>query len=256
MYPNPLRARLQAGETVLGTSLPVPQPIVVGMILQTKPDFLWIDTEHAPYATESLGATPVQTRQAGVAPMVRVAWNDPALIKKAYDAGAVAVMVPQVDTAEEAEDVVRFAKYPPMGERGLSPMWTRIAGEDWDHVLQTANDETAVIVQIESLKAYDNLDEIKQVPGIDVLFLGPLDMSASVGKIGNTGCEEVQSLMQEFPGRLEGTGICPGTTLVQLDDIKEKLDWGYRFMNVGNALSYGGGGVQSNLDELRRHTTA
>ena len=62
--------------------------------------------------------------------------------------------------------------------------------------------------------------------------------------------------MQEFPGRLEGTGICPGTTLVELDDIKEKLDWGYRFMNVGNALSYGVGVVQSNLDELRRHTTS
>ena len=252
MYPNPLKSKLQAGETVLGTSLPAPVPSVAGMVLKTGPDFLWIDTEHAPYATESLGAIPVQARQAGVAPMIRVAWNDPALIKKAYDTGAVAVMIPQVDTAEDAEDVVRFAKYPPDGNRGLSPMWTITAGEDWNRVLETANEETVVIVQIESLEGYNNLDEIKQVPGIDVLFLGPLDMSASVGRIGETGCEEVQSLMQEFPGRLEGTDIVPGTTLVQLDDIKEKLDWGYRFMNVGNALGYGGDVVKSNLDELRR----
>ena len=127
MYPNPLKAKLKAGETVLGTSLPAPVPLIAGMILETRPDFLWIDTEHAQYGSESLGAIPVQIRQKGVAPMIRVAWNDPALIKKAYDVGAVAVMVPQVNTREEAERAVRYAKYPPEGERGLSPMWAAAA---------------------------------------------------------------------------------------------------------------------------------
>ena len=95
MYPNPLKQKLRKGEIVLGTSLPVPSSLVLGTIVQARPDFVWIDTEHAPFATESLDAIPVLARQNGVAPMIRVAWNDPALIKKAFDVGAVAVMVPR-----------------------------------------------------------------------------------------------------------------------------------------------------------------
>ena len=251
MYPNPLKARLKAGETVLGTSLPAPVPLIAGMILETRPDFLWIDTEHAQYGSESLGAIPVQIRQKGVAPMIRVAWNDPALIKKAFDVGAVAVMVPQVNTREEAERAVRYAKYPPEGERGLSPMWALIAGEDCDHVIKTANEETVLVVQIESQEAYDNIDEIKQVAGIDVLLVGPLDLSASVGKIAETGSDEVQRIMKDVPGRLEGTGIAAGTTLGDVVEIEEKLEWGYRFMNVGNAVGYGVGIVKDHFARLR-----
>jgi 4-hydroxy-2-oxoheptanedioate aldolase len=251
MYPNLLKTRLQAGETVFGTGLPVPSPIAAGIILETKPDFVWIDTEHTPFGSESLGAIPVQIRQKGVAPLIRVAWNDPALIKKAYDVGAVAVMVPQVNTCEEAELAVRFAKYPPEGERGVSPMWALTAGEDWNHVITTANEETVLVVQIESTQAYDNIDEIKQVPGIDVLLVGPLDLSASVGRISETGSAEVQAIMRDVPSRLEGTGIAAGTTLADFEEIKEKLSWGYRFMNVGNVLDYGATVVKAGLDQFR-----
>ena len=96
-----------------------------------------------PFATEALDSILVLARMRGVAPMVRVAWNDPALIKKAYDAGAVAVMVPQVDTAAEAAAAVEAARYAPEGRRGLSPMWTQIAGADWDEVIKTANEGNA-----------------------------------------------------------------------------------------------------------------
>ena len=114
--------------------------------------------------------------------MIGVAWKDPSLIKKAYDVRAVAVMIPQVNTREEAEMAVRYAKYPPMGERGLSPMWALTAGEDWNTVIKTANEETVVAVQIESQQAFDNIDEIKKVPGIDVLFVDPLTyLPLSVG---------------------------------------------------------------------------
>jgi len=251
MYPNPLKQKLRKGEIVLGTSLPVPSSLVLGTIVQARPDFVWIDTEHAPFATESLDAIPVLARQNGVAPMIRVAWNDPALIKKAFDVGAVAVMVPQVNTAEEAARAVQYARYPPEGQRGLSPMWTRIAGEDWNHVIKTANAETVLILQVESQEAYDNIDEIKQVAGIDVLLVGPLDLSASVGKITETSAREVQEIMRDVPGRLEGSGIVAGTTLVDLSEIQEKLRWGYRFMNVGNILAYGTQVLTQNIEILR-----
>ena len=252
MYPNLLKSKLKAGQTVLGTALPAPVPVIAGQIIQTQPDFIWIDTEHASFGAEALDIIPVMMRQKGVAPMIRVAWNDPALIKKAFDVGAVAVMVPQVNTAEEAARAVQYARYAPEGQRGLSPMWALTAGEDWNTVIKTANEETVLILQIESQEAYDNLDEIKQVPGIDVLLVGPLDLSASVGTITDTGSSKVQAIMKDVPGRLEGTGIAAGTTLGDLEEIKEKLSWGYRFMNVGSAIGYGVQVVQSHLDELRR----
>ena len=251
MYPNNLKQRLQSGEIILGTGMSAPTAHVVGAILDTGPDFMWIDTEHAHFGAEALDVIPVLCRMRGCAPMIRVAWNDPGLIKKAYDVGAVAVMVPQVDTAAEAARAVEYAHYYPEGKRGISPMWTRVAGADWNEVIKTANEETVLIVQLESQQAYDNLDEIKQVPGIDVILVGPLDLSAAVGTITDTGSRQVQAIMEDVPKRLEGTGIITGTTLNDPAEIQEKTRWGYRFLNVGNAIGYGVQVVDAHLKQLR-----
>ena len=251
MYPNPLKQKLQRGELVLGTSLSAPTPLVAGVIAGTGVDFVWIDTEHQPWATETLGAVPVQIRQRGVAPMIRVAENNGALIKKACDVGGVAIMVPQVSTAEEAACAVSYSKYPPQGERGLTPAWSLVAGEDFNEVIKTANDEIVVVLQLETQAGFDNLDEIAKVPGIDVILVGPLDLSASVGTITETGSKQVQAIMEEVPKRLEGTGIVTGTTLVSRDEIRQKIAWGYRFINVGNPLSFGAQVVKDHLKALR-----
>ena len=251
MYPNPLKQKLKAGELVLGTAIPFPSASLVVMSCQTGVDFLWIDLEHSPYGTESLDAIPVLARHHGVAPMIRVAWNDPHLIKKAFDVGAVAVMVPQVNTAEEAARAVQYAYYPPMGQRGVSPNWPQVAGEDWMNVIRTANDETVLIVQIESVQAYENLDAIAAVPGIDVLLVGPMDMSASVGKITDMQCAEVQTMMEDIPKRLAGSGIAIGTTLGDVSEIQQKYRWGYRFLNVGSPIGFGVSAVKEHIATLR-----
>ncbi len=106
-YPNPLRSRIRAGELVLGSVLSAPTASVAAQTCGAGIDFLWIDTEHQPYGVEALDFIPGLARLRGVAPMIRVAWNDPHLIKKAYDSGAVAVMVPQITTAEEAARAVQ-----------------------------------------------------------------------------------------------------------------------------------------------------
>jgi 4-hydroxy-2-oxoheptanedioate aldolase len=253
MYPNLLKQKLKNGELILGTALPALALHITTLTCQKDIDFLWIDTEHWPEGVESLGAIPVLARHQGVAPMIRVAWNDPHLIKKAYDAGAVAVMVPQVDTADEAALAVQHALYPPLGQRGVSPMWPLVAGEDWANVIRTANDETVLVLQIESLEAYENLDAIAQVPGIDVLFVGPTDLAASLGLVMQNDAPQVQAIMQEIPRRLQGTGIAVGTTLTSVSEIQEKMDWGYTFLNVGNPLGYGLEALQENLTTLRAH---
>ena len=187
--------------------------------------------------------------------MIRVAWNDPALIKKAYDVGAVAVMVPQVDSAEEAARAVEYAKYPPEGARGLTPSWTRIAGEDFSHVIKTANEETVVVLQVESRQAFDNLEEMAKVPGVDVLFVGPLDLSASVGRISDTKAKEVQEIMKEVPRMLSGSKVVPGTTCGETADAQEKVGWGYRYVSVGNTLAAGAQFVKSAMETVRAGAT-
>ncbi len=251
MYPNPLKQKLQRGDLVLGTSLSAPTPLVTAILCKTGVDFIWIDTEHQAWATETIETLPVQMRHAGVAPMIRVAESNGALIKKACDVGGVAIMVPQISTAEEAAQAVSYVKYPPLGERGLTPTWSVAAGLDFNEVIKTANDEIVLVLQLETQAGFENLDEIKQVPGIDVILVGPLDLSASVGTITNTGSEEVQAIMREVPRRLEGSGIVTGTTLVNVAEMQQKIEWGFRFMNCGSAIGYGAEIVRQNLETLR-----
>jgi 2-keto-3-deoxy-L-rhamnonate aldolase RhmA len=251
MYPNALKRKIKAGELVLGTGLPVFAPAVATLTARTGVDFLWIDTEHSPFGTESLEAVPTLVRNQGVAPMIRVAWNDPHLIKKAMDVGASAIMVPQVNTAEEAARAVQYTFYPPIGQRGISPHWPQVAGEDWFNVIRTANDETVLIVQIESVQAYENLDAIAAVPGIDVLLVGPMDLSASLGKITDMQAPEVQRIMEDIPRRLAGSGIMIGTTLTDVREIQQKYRWGYRFLNIGSPLGYGLDAVKGHVRTMR-----
>lgn len=251
MYPNPLKQKIKSGELIFGTSIPAASPRVAAATCASNIDFLWIDTEHAPFGIEALEAIPAIIRNFGVAPLIRVAWNDPALIKKAYDAGAVAVMVPQVNTAEEAAKAVEYAFYPPLGQRGVSPNWPAINGENWTDVIKTANDETVLMVQIESQEAYNNLDEIAAVPGIDVLFVGPMDLSASLGVITETRHESVLKIMEDIPKRVGPDGPKIATTLVDVGEMQEKFRWGYTIMNVGNPLSYGVQVVDLHIETLK-----
>lgn len=252
MSPNPLKQKIKNGDLLLGSITPAFTPYAVSAVCNANIDFMWMDTEHFPYGAEALDVVPILARQRGVAPMVRVAWNDPALIKKALDAGAVAVMIPQVDTPEQAEQAVSYTYYAPQGKRGVSPLWPLVAGEDFNETIKNANDETVLVVQLESVEAYEHIDTIKQIPGIDVIFVGPLDLSASVGRITETSSPEVQEIMKDVPKRLEGSGVMAGTTLVDPADIQEKIEWGYRYINVGSPLAYGVTVLQNHLDTLRR----
>src|SRR5438046_2187999 len=109
-YPDLLKAKLRNKELLLGTCVQTSDPLVVSSAIEAKPDFLWIDTEHAPIGMESLGLIPVLARIRGVAPVIRVGGNDPVLIKKAFDVGAVGVMIPQVESEKEAAQAVSFSK--------------------------------------------------------------------------------------------------------------------------------------------------
>jgi len=250
-FENPVKQKLARGEAVWGASAIVADPFAIQLTIATGIDFLWIDTEHAPIAPEGVGLTPVLARQQGCSPMIRVAGLDSSLIKKSMDAGANTIMVPQVNNAEEARAVVSYCKYAPEGTRGISPGWTFYMGIPWDQYLPHANAETCVVVQIESVEGMANVEAIAAVPGVDVVFAGPMDLSGALGVIGQPKHSKVEAFLADFPRRVASQGKYAGVTTSAGDDAKNRYAQGYRFMSIGALLFSGQIGLTRDLKELR-----
>jgi 2-keto-3-deoxy-L-rhamnonate aldolase RhmA len=251
MYPSTIRQRIGNNELLLSTQMFTREPHVAAAIYQTGPDWVWIDQEHSPWGTESIGMLCIMARQAGVAGVIRVPWNTPGDIKKAYDAGAVGVMVPQVDNPEELADAVRYAKYPPIGERGIAPWFAAPMGITPGDVIENANNETMLIVQMESMEAYEKIDETLKNKHLEVLLVGPLDLSASVGVSGQIHHAKVENIMQDVARKIEGTGKALATTFQDPEDCRRWIGEGYRMMNVGSILALGTIATKRIFQELR-----
>ena len=251
MYPSDIRKRITSNGLLLGTGMFSREPHVAAAVYQCKPDWVWIDQEHGPWGTESIGLICVMARQAGIAGVIRVPWNDPGDIKKAYDVGAVGVMVPQVDNAEEVAQAIRYAKYPPLGERGIAPWFAGPLGLSPDDVITHANDETLLIIQLESIEAYESLDETLKLEHFEVLLVGPTDLSASLGVPGKIHHPKVENIMLDVAQRIRGTGKALATTFGDVEDCRRWIREGYRMMNVSTVLRLGTAGTQKAFAELR-----
>ncbi len=251
MFENPVKEKLARGEVAWGASALLADAFANQLVISTGVDFLWIDTEHSPFGPEDVGLVPVLARQHRCVPLIRVAGLDSSLIKKSLDAGASAIMVPQVNNAEEARLAVRFAKYPPEGARGVSPLWTFHAGVSWDDYLPRANREVCVVLQVESLEGADNIEAIAAVDGVDVLFAGPADLSAALGVIGQMSHPKLVDFLAEFPRRVAATGKAAGISVGSFEAARKAYDQGYRFISFGNLLFSGLHGLTRDLKELR-----
>ena len=239
MYPSDVRQKLASGNPVLGTSMFTREPFVAQSIYQTGADWVWIDQEHSPEGTESIGTICVQGRQNGSAPVIRIPYNNPGDIKKAYDVGAVGVMIPQIDTPDDAKKAVNWAKYPPMGMRGIAPFFAGYLGLSQQDIIDNANSETLLILQMESVEAYENLDEILAIPGFEVLLVGPTDLSASLGVAGDVHHSKVENIMTDVAQRIKGTGKYLATTFGAIDDCRRWIGEGYQMMNVSDTQTLG-----------------
>jgi len=253
VFENKVKQLLAAGKPAWGGAVIDPSLLVAKLTVGTGIDFLWIDTEHVPFGTESVAMIPVICRMAGCVPVMRVAGLDSNLIKKALDIGASGIMVPQINNAEEARKVVQYAKYPPQGSRGVSPTWTLYMDIPWGDYLPRANAETLVIVQVESLEGIRNAEAIAEVEDVDVVFAGPADIAASLNCIGNTDHPSVRKVVEELPQRVGKAGKPSGISVGGAADSKKAFDQGYRFINIGHILSQGTIGLTSSLKELRQY---
>lgn len=194
-----MKARLGDGAPAIGCWLHLFSPIGAEVIAQAGYDCVMIDLEHGPGSLMDAMAMMQAVQGRDCAPLLRVAANDPVQIKRVLDLGIAGIMIPQVDSKAEAAAVVEACRYPPAGRRGMAPIIVRASdyGADWQGYVERATRELLVICQIETAEAVDSAAEIASVEGVDLLFLGPFDLSAALGYVGQPDHPEVHARIAE-----------------------------------------------------------
>ncbi len=194
---NAFKQALAAQRRQVGLWVSLPFHPVVEILADSGFDWLLFDMEHSPTGLHDIGQMLLAVRGKPVAPVVRVPALDVAWIKRALDAGAPSIMVPNVRNAAEAREAVAFTRFVPDGVRGVASSTRAGNWGRYKDYMARANDEVGVIVQIESREALDDLDAICRVPGVDAVFIGPADLAASLGHRGQSGHPEVQEAIAQ-----------------------------------------------------------
>jgi len=249
---NRLKRRLAQGDYVVGIVVTIPSPTVAELLARVGFDFLWLDLEHGPTGLETAQTMIATAEGTQTTPLIRVAWNDPALIKRTLDTGPHGIIVPMVSSAEEAERAVRACKYPPQGIRGAGISRAQRYGLELDAYLQRANEEVMVIVQIEDLAGLEAVDEIASVEGIDVIFVGPLDLSGSMGVLGQVEHPKVQEAMDLVARTCAEHGVVAGTLATDPEKVNREFRRGFRFVAMGVDVVHMVNFTQRLLSQVRR----
>jgi 4-hydroxy-2-oxoheptanedioate aldolase len=206
--------------------------IVAEILANAGFDWVLLDTEHSPNELPMVQAQLHAMVGGTASPVVRPAWNDMVLIKRYLDIGAQSLLLPYVQSVEEAKDAVRYTRYPQQGVRGVAGS-TRAAGYGRiQNYLARASEEICVLVQVETRKAMANIEAIAETEGVDGVFIGPNDLSADLGHLGNWQHPEVWKVMEEAARKIRKAGKAPGI-LVGEGDGERCLDMGYLFVAVG-----------------------
>ena len=222
--------QLKNKETLIGTVVTLSSPAVAELLSDAGFDWLFIDVEHSPLDWQA-----AQTLlQAARCPcVVRVPLCDEISIKKALDIGADGIIVPQVNSRAEAERVVRYAKYPPLGARGVGVARAQGYGSRFQEYVSRANDEIAVIVQAEHIEAVNHIHDIASVAGIDAVLIGPYDLSASMGKAGQVTDLSVLEAIARVKTECDAGNMPLGIFGMTPEAVKPYIQAGYSLIAVG-----------------------
>ncbi len=234
---NRFKHALAAGELQIGIWNQLASAFATEAVAGAGYDFLVIDAEHAPNDVTTV--LPQLQAVAGypASAVVRLPWSDMVLVKRYLDIGAQTLLVPFIETPEQAAEAVSFTRYPPEGVRGVAGChranrYGRVA----DYPARAAG-EICLMVQIETRRGLDNLEAIAAVGGIDGLFIGPADLAASFGQLGNPGHPEVKEAIDAVPARLAASGKPGGILSTVEETAKRHIELGYRFVAVASDLA-------------------
>ncbi len=248
-----MREKFFRGEAVFGAHVFTTDPEVTESLGLHGYEFIWIDGEHAPFDKAELLGHILASSAAGVASIVRVAWNDPVLVKPVLEMGPDGILLPMVSTKEQAERAVAACRYPPHGVRGFGPrranQYGALPNPDY---LEQVDDSFLRIVQIEHVDAVNNLEGIASVEGIDMLMVGPNDLSASIGCLGRTRDPKARALMDEIAHKAKKAGKPFGVSLGPGDreSVREWVERGAVMIGCGDDLSFLNMGARDTLKFL------
>ena len=240
VFENRVKRLIQQGKKVSGAWSQIASPLAAEIMARAGFDFLMIDMEHGPSDVLALIAQCQPLNGSNTVPFVRAPWNDFVAIKRILDAGAYGVLIPYVNTKAEAEAAVRACKYPPLGIRGIAGS-PRAAGygQNIMNYLTRANDEIFVMTAVETPEAVANLDEILKVEGLDGIFIGPMDLSTSLGHFANPNVPEVQQVIAGIEKKVFASGKALATISGSWQQASELYKRGYQLvllMADGSAL--------------------
>lgn len=226
-----LKERLRCGETVIGTFSGIPSPSLVEAIGYSGLDFIVIDSEHGPLEMQTAENIVRAAEITGMVPIIRVSGNESHFILRALDIGAHGVQVPHVSTKEEAELAIEYSKYHPQGKRGFSP-FTRAGkyGLAAETHASRINENVIVVVNIEGIEGVNNLKEIASVPEVDVIFIGPYDLSQSLGKPGQVEDPGVTKLIKDNVKIIKNNGKSCGSFARDKKYLEILVDCGVQYI--------------------------
>lgn len=224
--------RLQQNELLIGTMLTIPAPEVAEMVSKCGLDWLFMDGEHSPLSILDWQRM-IQAVAGRCSCILRVPGNTEMEIKKALDIGAHGIIAPKVNTAAEAIQIVSWCKYPPRGERGVGLARAQGYGLDFGEYVASANDDLAVIIQVEHIDAVSNIEDIAAVEGLDAVFIGPYDLSASMGKMGQIEDSEVIAAIDKVFKACRRKNMPLGYFAVGVDGVRPYIAQGYRLICAG-----------------------
>lgn len=250
---NHFKELLASGKTAIGTLVQLPSPPVVEVLAQAGFDWLLIDTEHGPIDAEKLLAMIRATGETRATPIVRVASNLDWLAKRALDAGALGVMMPGVNSPQEALAAVRAVRYPPSGNRGFGPTFASLRwGLTGAEYVRQANEAVMAIVQIEHVDSVDRIDDILSVAGIDLALIGPYDLSGSMNLLGQVGHPEVQAAIDRVLKAAKRANVPAGIFGTAADEINRYIARGFQAILIGVDVAFLDAGAKGVLGQIKR----
>lgn len=228
-----LKARMKVGATALGVWLELGSPAAAELLAQVGYDFAIMDMEHGPHSVGDCISLMQAMRGTSCLPIVRVPWNDHVIIKRVLDAGVRGVMVPSINTSEEAEAAVAACRYPPRGRRGIATSMVRASAyglQLQEYLERFEREELLVICQIETRQAVENVEAIAAVEGVDILFIGPNDLAADAGFFNQMDAPEVEALVSRVEEVATAAGVMLGGIVSPSRSLSQLLAKDYRMV--------------------------
>ena len=248
---------LKEGGVSIGSWMSMAHVSIAEILASSGFDWVVIETEHTAIDVSEVLRLLIAIEGRGAVPLVRLAWVDPIQAKAVMDSGAAGVIVPMVNSKADAELAVKSIKYPPLGFRGVGLARAQGYGVTFKEYMAAANQDSLLILQIEHIDAVQNIEEILSAPGIDGTFIGPYDLSSSMGLAGQLNHPEVQAAQQRVLEATKAHGLAPGIHLVHPDtaaeDLRRCVGLGYRFIALGTDILFLGDSCRA-MHRVARNT--